>query len=270
MRHPIIIVSVFLFAGLPHGAARADEAKPARALDHAVVDYESGVVSILKNTGRYGSTGTRFTAKDTGQRDNLVVGQRLSLEATAGRHTAILVYAPLDVTTRVTLESDLQFRDALFPAGTVVDHRYLFDGYRASYLYRVLNGRLKLELGGSMQIRNANVAFTAVDGSRYADESDIGLVPILKARVRYQAAKGVFAMLDADAASTFGLIGDTEGGIYDVALTLGAPVTKSLSLFVRVRGVGGGATVPDRDLKNWAHFLSFTGGVRIDFAAWGT
>ena len=149
-----------------------------------------------------------------------------------------------------------------------MDHRYLFDGYRASYLYRLRDGALRLELGGSLQIRNAKVAFTAVDGSAYAEESDIGLVPIAKARLRYLAPRGMYGMLDADALSTFGLVGDTEGGIYDVALTLGVSLTDPLDLFVRVRGIGGGATVPDREIENWAHFLAFTVGVRVDFARW--
>ncbi len=262
-----LVISVV--AGFQTRAALADDSKrPARVLDSFVLDFESGVVSILKNTGRYGANGTEFTVKDTKQRDNLVVGQRLSLEASGGAHTVILVYAPLDVTTRVSLRRDLQFRDVMFAAGSVVDHRYLFDGYRATYLYRVLNGALRLEFGGSLQIRNANVAFTAVDGSAYAEESDIGLVPIAKARLRYRGPRGLYGMLDADALSTFGLVGDTEGGIYDVALTLGASLSDVLDIFVRVRGIGGGATVPDRDLKNWAHFLSFTAGVRIDFARW--
>jgi len=34
--------------------------------------------------------------------------------------------------TEVALARDLQFRDTRFLAGTVVEHRYLFDGYRGS------------------------------------------------------------------------------------------------------------------------------------------
>jgi hypothetical protein len=265
---PGISVLVFsLCTALLPSAALADDSKPpARMLDHAILDFEAGVVSILKNNGRYGSDGTRFTVRDTNQRENLVVGRRLSLEASGGAHTLILTYAPLDVTTRVALRRDLQFRDVSFASGSVVDHRYLFDGYRASYLYRLRGGSLKLELGGSLQIRNANVSFTAVDGSAYAEESDIGLVPIAKARIRYRGPRGMFGVLDADALSTFGLVGDTEGGIYDVALTVGVSITDSLDLFARIRGIGGGATVPKRELENWAHFLAFTAGVRIDFA----
>ncbi len=240
-----------------------------RPLDRAVVDYETGPLAFLKNDQRYGAAGTEFGIADTLQDENLVVSRRLSVELGFGRHTVILLYAPLDVTTRATLARDIQFRDTLFASGTVVDHRYLFDGYRASYLYRVLHSPLTVQVGGSLQIRNAKVAFTAVDGSAYDEEADIGLVPVLKLRALYRGCIGsrrAYAMLDADALSTFGLVGDTEGGIYDVALTLGLPVNRRLDLLLRARALGGGATVPKRDIENWAHFMSFTVGLRFDLA----
>ena len=47
----------------------------------------------------------------------------------------------------------------------MVDHRYLFDGYRASYLFRLVDGeRLQWDVGASVQIRNALVGLGAVDG----------------------------------------------------------------------------------------------------------
>ncbi len=251
--------------------ATADDAPPPSSarplLDRAIIDHESGVLAILQNDGRYGAQGTEYTARDTNQRKNLFIGSRLSLELGRGRHTAVLLYAPLDVTTRATLSRDLQFRDALFAADTPVDHRYLFDGYRASYLYQLTGMPVAVEIGGSVQIRNAKVAFSAIDGSTYAEESDIGVVGALKVRARYRARSGLYALLDADGLSTFGLLGDTEGGIYDVALTLGLPVFDAADVLLRFRALGGGATVPDREIENWAHFISFTAGIRIDLTA---
>lgn len=254
--------------GTPAAAVADDgDAPPRRPLDAAIVDYESGVFAFLVNDGRYGSNGTEFSTSDTNQDENLFVVSRLSLELVRGAHAVVLLYAPLDVTTRVALARDLQFRDELFAAGTVVDHRYLFDGYRVSYLYRLVSGQLSLQLGASLQVRNAKVAFATADGTRYEEESDIGLVPALKLRVTYRTPGGAYAMLDADGLSTFGLVGDTEGGLYDVGLTLGLPASRSVDVFVRARALGGGADVPDQEIENWGHFLSFTAGVRIALVA---
>lgn len=259
-------LAVVLGLVLGHSRAQAEEERdPSRV----ILDYEIGPLYILQNDGRYGAEGTEYEAGDVGQQDNLLDVERLSLELRpTQRHTFVLLYAPLDVTTRVTLAQDLQFRDAMFAAGTVVDHRYLFDGYRASYLYGLWRGLLGLDLdvdvGTSVQIRDAAVAFTARDGGQFAEETDIGVVLAFKARVRYRPRpRGPYALLDADAFSTFGVIRDVRGGIYDVALSLGLPLAEPADLVLRARVLGGGADVPEQEIYNWASFLSFTAGLRL-------
>lgn len=160
---------------------------------------------------------------------------------------------------------DLQFRDTLFVAGTVVQHRYLFDGYRGSYLYRFRNrSGLTLEAGGSLQIRNAEVAFRSLDGAQRAAENDIGLVFAAKARLRYQPPCGSWwGGLEADGFSTFGLVPGVRGGIYDVQVVAGHPVARGLDVMLGARLLGGGANVESRDIYNWANFVAFTAGVRI-------
>lgn len=227
--------------------------------------YETGPSYVLQNDGEYGEGGTRYDADDVGQQENLARTWRNSLELAIGRHTAILLYAPFELRTQAALPRDVQFRGVLFPAGTVVDHRYLFEGYRGSYLYRLLDRPcLALEVGGTVQIRNAEVAFTAVDGSRRADEDDIGVVGAAKVRLWWQpGAAWPWAALEADGFSTFGLVSDTDGAIYDVQLMLGRPIARGVDLFLGARLYGGGADVESKQIYNWANFLSFTVGARI-------
>ena len=123
--------SLVLALALVPTAALAETQPPIRP----TLVYEIGPAFIAQNDGRYGAMGSPYEADDVGQRDNLVNASRTSLELAIGRHTVILLYAPFEVTTQVRLETPLQFRDELFTTGTVVNHRYLFDGYRASYLY---------------------------------------------------------------------------------------------------------------------------------------
>ncbi|MCA3012226.1 MAG: hypothetical protein INH41_07480 [Myxococcaceae bacterium] len=249
-------------------AAPAEDAPPRRsALDSLTVDYEVGGLFIFQNDGRYGANGTDYSASDVGQQRNLAVAQRLALEAQFGRHTLIALWAPLDLTTRVTLGKDVVFRDATLAAGAVFDHRYLFDGYRLSYLFRALQARgFSLGVGASFQVRNASVEFRSVDASpaQFVVERDIGLVFAVKGRVRYDAGP-LYAMLDADFINTFGL--GLAGGLHDVALTLGVPVVQGADLVLRLRLVGGGANVPNRDIYNWGNFGAALLGLRIDLPA---
>jgi hypothetical protein len=241
--------------------------EPAEPWLRATLVYERGPSFILQNDGEYGAIGTRYDADDVGQRDTLLVTSRTSLELARGRHTLIFLYAPFEVRTQVELDKDLQFRDELFTRGTVVDHRYLFDGYRASYLYGVIDTpELTLELGGSLQIRSADVAFEAADGSQRSHESDIGLVGAAKARLWWRpSANGPWGALEADGFSTFGLF-SVKGAIYDTQLMIGYPVTRSLDLYLGARLLGGGADVPSQEIYNWGNFLSFTAGVRFAIA----
>jgi len=227
--------------------------------------YEAGPAYVAQNDGEYGATGTRYDADDVGQRDNLVVTSRTSLELAIRRHTIILLYAPFELRTQLELDRDLQFRDELFVAGTVVDHRYLFEGYRASYLYRIIDGpRLSLDAGGSLQIRNADVAFAAADGSRRAHQDDIGLVGAAKLRLWWRPCPDrPWAALEADGFSTFGLLSNVKGAIYDTQLMVGYPVARGVDLTLGARLLGGGADVESKQIYNWANFISITAGARI-------
>jgi hypothetical protein len=227
--------------------------------------FETGLAYVAQNDGRYGATGTPYEASEVGQQDNLARTTRTSVELAFGRHTVILLYAPFALTTEVELERDLVFRDETFPAGSVVRHDYLFDGYRGSYLYRVVDRpRLGLELGGSVQIRNADVAFTSGDGTQRAHQSDIGVVAAAKARLWVRPrANGTWGALETDAFSTFGLLDGVSGGIYDLGLMVGQPIGRGVELVLVARLLGGGAEVEDKNIDNWANFVSFSAGVRI-------
>jgi hypothetical protein len=238
---------------------------PTSLLDDLTLDYEGGALAFFQNDQRYGSQGTPYTHRTVAQDRNLFAAQRWSFEARAfQRHTLIFLYAPLDVTTRVTLGSPLTFRDQAFPAGSVVDHRYLFDGIRATYLYRAYERPgLTVDLGATLGARNAEVSLAAVDGTRFAAERDIGPVPALRGRVRYDTPDGTYALYDLDAGGTLPGVGPVTGGVLDTALTLGVPMVRGLDATLRLRYLAGGATVPNRDIVNWAQFASASAGFRF-------
>ena len=150
----------------------------------------------------------------------------------------------------------------------MVDHRYVFDGFRFSYLYEALSrDGWQLEGGASLQIRSALVAFTSVDGMQYAAETDIGPVGALKVRATYQPGAKTWGRFEADALSTFGLVGDTSGAIYDLALSAGRTVRGGVDAYVTLRLLGGGADVPSQAIDTWGNYLSASAGVRVDLGA---
>ena len=83
----------------------------------------------------------------------------------------------------------------------------------------------------------------------------------LKARLRYDAGV-LYAMADIDFFNTFGLV--LKGGFHDVALSLGVPLLAGSDFFLRLRLVGGGADVPNREIYNWGNFGGAFAGLRLD------
>ena len=248
----------------PPTPAPVAPAKPSPLFDSFLVDFEVGAAYLFQNDGRYGANGSAYTAAEVGQQRNLVGALRLAIEARIARHTIIATWAPLDITTRATLTRDLTFQTTTFADRTVVDHRYLFDGYRLSYLFGLVQAsRFTLGVGASIQVRNAAVEFRTVDASPalFAVERDIGVVGALKVRARFDAGV-LYAQADVDFFNTFGI--GLEGGIHDVALTLGVPVVPGLDFLLRLRLVGGGANVPKRDIYNWGNFGFAVLGLRVD------
>lgn len=250
---------------VPAPVAPVAPVAPSRLFDSLLVDFEIGAAYLFQNDGRYGANGTSYTAADVGQQRNLAVALRLAIEARlARRHTIIATWAPLDLTTRATLKRDLTFQTTTFADRSVVDHRYLFDGYRLSYLFGLVQGsRFTLGVGASLQVRNASVEFRTVDTAPavFAVERDIGLVGALKVRARFDAGV-LYAQADIDFFNTFGL--GLPAGIHDVALTLGIPVIPGFDFLLRLRLVGGGANVPSRDIYNWGNFGFALLGLRVD------
>lgn len=246
----------------------ASPASPPSVLRALTIEAEAGPGYIVQNDNRYGPTGTKYDAREVGEQRNLFIGKRLAVEALFGeRHTVILLYAPLDLTTRATLTRDIDFKGTLFRAGEVVDHRYLFDGYRASYLFRLINSeKLSWQIGASLQVRNASVELRSVDETdpRFAVASDIGLVFALKTRLVYRPMDTFWTALEADGISSFGLISSVSGALYDVALSIGTPVAPGADVFLRLRWLGGGAKVEKRDIDNWGNFFFATAGARGD------
>ena len=81
----------------------------------------------------------------------------------AGAHTIAFLYQPLNLETRVEMERDVRIDGRSFPAGTPTDLRYGFDFYRLSYLYDLSRRPTReIEIGGSMQIRNAATVFSTI------------------------------------------------------------------------------------------------------------
>jgi hypothetical protein len=231
-----------------------------------IVTLESGPAYVFQNDGRYGADGTLFHAGELGEQRVLATLTRAGVELRFGEHHGIeLLYVPVRLDTTARLTQPLVFKDTRFDPGDVLDYRYVFDGYRLSYFYRLVDsGPIRFDLGGAFQIRSATVELGDVAGTRLASESNIGPVFALAVRLRYRLGQDVFAELEATGFSTFGRIGSTKGSILDAQLAVGTRFGRGMEAFAGLRLYGGGADTRERNIYNFAWFGQASLGLRAD------
>ena len=215
------------------------------------LEYELGFAKVLANTIQIGQSGTNFNYVSQGGEEILFPFSRYQAELTLGkRNHVIFLYQPLLLSTqsRVPAGSSVTIDDVTFGSGTNLDSTYSFPFWRLSYLYDVVsNQRFVLGLGASLQLRNASIRFANTDGSQLTVSQNLGPVPVLKVRARYDLPSGIFFEGVADgfyASSAFfnGASFSFTGSILDTSLRTGVKLQRGAEAFINVRFLGGTAT----------------------------
>lgn len=266
---------------LPTAQAEASSAQEATLLNapdskHRLkLNAELGFLGVPAHSIQFSKDGSPIDYVAQGGQDVLFTFARASADLSVGRHTFILLFQPLELKGREQLREDVVIDEQLFPTGTVVDFRYSFPFYRFSYLNDLLpTSPDELAIGLSLQLRNATIDFSSVDGTLFRANRNVGPVPILKVRARKELTGGYFVGAEADGfyAPIKYLNGgdaDVVGSILDASVRGGVKLRPGVEAFVNVRYVGGGAegTNPNGDLpgdgftSNWLHLVAVSLGL---------
>ena len=156
---------------------------PARA--GVETDIEAGVVFATRNDARIpGNGGSDFSLVDDLETSPAPVF-RLRLGYRLGqRHFVTALYAPLQVNARGTLDRDISFMGATYPAGTPLLAVYRFNSYRLTYRYSIVwRENLDVAAGFTGKIRDAETSLYGVEARR---KTNIGFVPLLNVHVAWR------------------------------------------------------------------------------------
>ena len=242
---------------------------------------ELGFLAVMKHQVQFSNSGTYINYVQEGGQDVLFPVNRLSLELEIKElHTLTFLYQPLRLESTTLLQRDLVIDDLLSPAGTSVNFLYNFPFFRFSYMKELApeNEKFDFALGASLQIRNATIAFESTDGSLFRSNRDIGPVPVLKFRTRYNHSDRYYSEIEADGfyapiSYLNGSDNEVVGAILDASLRQGLKITDEVGAFLNLRYLGGGAVgTSDNDpgpgdgyVKNWLHFMTVTAGFIYEF-----
>lgn len=208
---------------------------------------ELGYSAVLSHIVQFGKAGTEFDYVDAGGQDILFPYARAEIALrTTERDQFVFLFQPLELNTRVTLTQPLQVDDVRFDTATPVDLKYSFPFYRFSWLRDTWKSETtNIALGASLQLRNARIEFTSVDGKQHRSNRNVGPVPIFKFQSVTQLGERVWWGTDIDSIYVpvkylNGGTSDVVGSFHDVSLKLGFPVVSWLDAAFVTRYIGGG------------------------------
>ncbi|MDA3951412.1 MAG: hypothetical protein PF508_19550 [Spirochaeta sp.] len=238
---------------------------------------EAGFLDVVDHRIAYSEDDPAFRYGRDGGQDILFPFLRLSAEFhAADRHTAIFLYQPLALETRVEMPPDFSLDGETF-SGSTLRVLYGFPFYRVSYLNTVVDrSRFELAAGGSLQIRNANTEFEARGGRNgqpaegFYRSANVGPVPLLKVRARYALGRGFWLATEIDGiyapiSYLNGSDNDTTGALLDASMRAGYTVSPKVEVFANARYLGGGATNsdPGNYSFNWLNVTTVSLGTSL-------
>jgi len=221
------------------------------------LDLEGGgVFSGYNNIAIPGDTGTRFSLSEDFKTDaGFYYRLRLTWRLGA-RHSLSVLYAPLKLSASGTAKFPVHFFGVDFPAGAAVSGTFMFNSYRLTYRYEIVNtDAWKVGLGFTAKIRDAAIGLEG--GGLAAKKTNVGFVPLLNARVERRLSSKLNLLFEADALAA------PQGRAEDVLFAALYRISPSLTLKAGYRFVEGGA---DNDVVynfTFIHYASI--GLLIDF-----
>lgn len=163
------------------------------------IDLESGVVITGYNDVRIpGDIGTPFSLKeDLSAKSKIYYRLRVGYTIKS-RHTLSLLYAPLEVKSEGSVQSDISFAGELFPANSDIKATYKFNSYRLTYRYDFIQKpKLDFGLGFTAKIRDARIALES--NGLLGEKSNVGFVPIINFRLMLRVDDKFGLLLEGDA-----------------------------------------------------------------------
>lgn len=212
------------------------------------LNIEGGFSAIASHEYQSGHSGTRFNFVKQGNQSVLLPFWRSAVGLSIyDRHLVEFTYQPIFLDTQAVADNDLKFDNITIPKGQPFNTRYYFPFYRLSYLYRIFDRPSWFwSIGGGIQMRSATISFTQGDGSERFVQNNIGPVPLLQSRFKYQFENHLFVASDlagwwSPIPVANGSDKQTTGWIYDVALQGGIGLREWLDVYLSARLIGGGA-----------------------------
>jgi len=245
----LAILAFVACAGLNDAAAQERE--------RLAVEVEGGALWQSRNDVRIpNETGTLFSLVDVAGNGPYGVFRAEAAFDVNDRHGFRVVVAPLAIDKVGTFGEPVLFAGETFDPGLATRANYKFSSYRVTYRYRFFDGQTwRWRVGFTGFVRDARIALR--QGDRFAEDTDVGFVPLLHVSGDARVSSRVRFLLDVDGLAA------PQGRAFDVAAKLGFSLSDRWELAFGYRTIEGGADVEEVYNFAWLHFA--VGSLRVRF-----
>jgi hypothetical protein len=247
--HLLAVLVLAAFVGVPSGAAAQE---PRWALD-----FENGAVFTWYNDVRIpGNTGTLFSFNND-LTSNTEYFWRVRLDFRLGRkHVLSGLAAPLSIDASGTFNKPVFFAGETFAPGVPITGRYVFNSYRITYRYEILDrGGWRLGIGVTGKVRDAVISLKT--STQHAEKPNLGFVPLVNFKLERDLGKEAIFVLEGDALAA------PQGRAEDIFAGILVPLNKNVAIKAGYRLLEGGADNAEVYTFAGFHYAAFGAIIRF-------
>lgn len=232
-------------------------ARPRESSAEYILNFQGAAVFTGMNDVRIpGDGGTKFSLSDELHADAVPAGRVEAGYLRRGRDFFGIVIAPLSVDSHGSVDRDVTFNGATFPAGTRLDATFRFDSYRLTWRRKLIaRDDVDVWLGLTAKVRDA--AISVEGGGQRSKRSNTGFVPLVDFLLDWRIARPWSLRVAGDALVA------PQGRAEDVLLALVRDIGSSTKLFAGYRILEGGAD--NDDVYTFSLFHYVVAGVETRF-----
>jgi hypothetical protein len=198
------------------------------------INLESGALFSESNSFREGANGTQFSLTDDLASPTVPFFRLRAGYLLNNKHHFSVLIAPLQLTAKGSLDSDIMYAVETFTANTSLEADYRFNSFRFTYNRRIIHKtNFNFGVGLSLKIRNAGATLkndTLLEGG-----FSTGFVPLINLISNWQVTEKINIQFFGDGLAV------SRGRAFDLAVTGNYNINKKIAASLGYRFLEGGS-----------------------------
>jgi len=198
------------------------------------INLESGALFSESNTFREGVNGTLFSLTDDLSSPTVPFFRIRAGYLLNNKHHFSVLIAPLQLTAKGTLNSDIIYADKTFIANTPLEAVYRFNSFRFTYNRRIVN-KTNFNFGVGLSLKMRDAGSTLENDTLFEGGFSVGFVPLINLISTWKISNKINLQFFGDGLAA------SRGRAFDLALTGNYNINQNIAASIGYRFLEGGS-----------------------------